>query len=144
MSAVRAAGLVIALLAASLAEAGQPTVTVLPGSFDRVWRATLDVLQREGWGIDDTTRPVGLILTKSERIQGPYHPLVGTTKRVRLRVVLTPVDATRTGVSIEHELFVRERQLWVELDRSILDADPLAHRDRPRARALLGAIREAL
>jgi hypothetical protein len=122
--------------------AGETVAVLFAAPGERVWGATLEVLKREGWGIDRTARPIGLITTKSQRLHGVIDLLVARSTRVRLRVEIEPIDGERTVVRIERELFLRERLGWVEHDE-VVD-DPLAAPDHTIERALLTAIRKVL
>jgi hypothetical protein len=136
--------IVTALALPGALAAGEPLGTTFGAPLERVWGAVLEVLEREGWGIDDTARPAGLITTKSQRLDGYYAPVASTTKRVRLRVQVTPLSPDRTRVDISRELFIREKVLFIERDEFVRGFDPLAAPDHQLERALLIAIGRAL
>jgi hypothetical protein len=124
--------------------AGEPLSVTFPAARDQVLRATVEVLEREGWGVDDVAGPVGLVTTKSQRIQGDFDPIASKTRRVRLRVQITPLDDERTAVTIERQQFTRDKLLFLERDEFVPGFDPLAAPDHRVERALLSAIRRAL
>jgi hypothetical protein len=127
-----------------LAAAGEPVTVIFAAPIERVWTATLAALEREGWGVDDAARPIGLVTTRSERLEGYPDPVFASEKRVRLRVRLRALDDGRTSVSVEPELFRRERTLWLERDQVVETTDPLVAPDRTLERAVLAAIGKAL
>ncbi len=129
--------LLMAMLAGSAAAAG-PVERTFPAPVDRVWATTLSVLKVLGWDIDKEDRSIGFITTDSRRVEGEDYGVYAKGTRHRLRLQIKAVDNARTGVSIERELFKRERILFVDKD------EPLTATDQNVEKSLLDAIGKAL
>lgn len=128
--------LLMAMLAGSAA-AG-PVERTFPAPVDRVWATTLSVLKVLGWDIDKEDRAIGFITTDSRRVEGEDYGVYAKGTRHRLRLQIKAVDNARTGVTIERELFKRERILFVDKD------EPLTATDQNVEKSLLDAIGKAL
>lgn len=129
--------LLTAMLAGSAAAAG-PVERTFPAPVDRVWATTLSVLKVLGWDIDKEDRSIGFITTDSRRVEGEDYGVYAKGTRHRLRLQIKAVDNARTSVSIERELFKRERILFVDKD------EPLTATDQNVEKSLLDAIGKAL
>ena len=105
---------------------------------ERVWRTTEAVLKQFGWDIDKVDRSIGWITTDSRSIEGGDYGVYAKGTRHRLRLQIKAVDNARTGVTIERELFKRERILFVDKD------EPLTATDQNVEKSLLDAIGKAL
>jgi len=105
--------------------AGDPVARTYLAGFDRVWVAVENALTAEGWGVDAAARPLGRVVTKTERLAGRDAGLQAITLRVRLHLTLTPSAADRTRVEVQREVIGRERVLWVERDTHAAVADAL-------------------
>jgi uncharacterized lipoprotein len=129
--------LLMAMLAGTAAAAG-PVERTFPAPVDRVWATTLSVLKVLGWDIDKEDRSIGFITTDSRRVEGEDYGVYAKGTRHRLRLQIKAIDNARTGVSIERELFKRERILFVDKD------EPLTATDQNVEKSLLDAIGKAL
>jgi hypothetical protein len=143
MKAIMAALLLVLGLLVTPGTASDPLRRVFPAPVERVWTATLTALATQGWGLDDADRTIGAITTKSHRVQGDDGGPWARNTRLRLRVTVLPVDAARTTVAVEREVFRRERVFWVERDERI-DVVDLARVEGELERFLLSAIARAL
>ena len=140
------AGLLLAtgLVAAALgAGASDPLTREFLVPVDRVWMVTLAVLAGQGWGVDDADRTIGAITTKSHRLEREGTGVWSMSTRLRLRLAVIPLAEDRTQVSVESEVFRRERVLWMERDERVKVVDP-ARADADLEHALLSAIAGAL
>jgi hypothetical protein len=131
------------LVAPAPGDAGPLVTREFPVSVERAWAATVAILTAQGWGVDDADRTVGAITTKSHRIDGEDGGMWSETTRLRLRLSVRPVTADRARVSVERDVFRRERIFWVERDERIRLVDP-ARPETELERALLLAIGQAL
>jgi len=113
-------GLALAVALVTPALAGDPVELTYPADFDRVWTVAEKALKAEGWGIDDAARPLGVFVTKTQRVPG--------SDDARLRVTLTTAGVSQTRVQIQREMIRRERILWGERDSGGASADALAQR----------------
>jgi hypothetical protein len=129
--------LVVAVLAASAVAAGSVDRT-FAAPVDRTWATTLSVLKVLGWDIDKEDRSIGFITTDSRRVEGEDYGVYAKGTRHRLRLQIKAVDNAHTSVSIERELFKRERILFVDKD------EPLMATDQNVEKSLLDAIGKAL
>lgn len=116
---VRALALAISLLTARPAAADQVT-QVFEAPLERVWAATRTALDDQDWGIDDSDRALGTIVTKTHLLQGGEGAwIVGKELRLRLRVSVVPLSAAQVRVSVEREMLRRERVLWTAKDEPV-------------------------
>ncbi len=127
---------------AAVGAAAAPAQRTVPAPLERVWAAAEAVLEREGWGIDHADRTAGVLVSKSHRLAGDDRGLQATTRRLRLRVRVAPA-AGGTTVTVEREVFARERVLWVEREAAVVLRDALVPADTGLERRLLAAIGEA-
>ncbi len=141
---VKAVAMLLTLMLAAMtcALAADPVQSTYPADFDRVWAAVEKALDAEGWGIDHAARPLGLFVTKSQRLAGSDTGVLSKNQRLRLRLTLTPDGNTRTQVRVEREVFRRERVLWSDRDEGVPIADSLA--DRTVEKRVLAAIAREL
>ena len=79
-------------------------------------------------GIDDAARPLGILVTKTQRLAGSDSGIQAINQRVRLRLTLTTAGVSQTRVQIQREMIRRERVLWVERDTGVATADAVAQR----------------
>ena len=120
--------LALAFVFVTPALASDPVELTYPGDFDRVWAAAEKALKAEGWGIDDAARPLGILVTKTQRLAGSDAGIQAINQRVRLRLTLTTAGVSQTRVQIQREMIRRERVLWVERDTGVATADAVAQR----------------
>ncbi len=137
---MKAVALVLALLVVAVAPAAgaDPVTRTFSAPADRVWTVTEAVLKHLGWDIDKTDRAVGLISTDSRSVEGEDYGVYAKGTRHRLRLQIKAVGATQASVTVDRELFKRERILFVDKD------EPLKATDQSVERALLDAIGRAL
>ena len=136
MKAIAALALAVALVTPALA--ADPVTRTYAADFDRVWAAAENALTAEGWRVDDAARPLGLLVTKTQRLAGDDDGMQAITQRVRLRLTLTAAGAGKTRVQVQREVFRRERVLWIERDEGVPIADGLG--ERAAEERVLGAI----
>jgi uncharacterized lipoprotein len=105
---------------------------------DRVWSTTVSVLKVMGWDIDKEDRNIGALVTESRRLEGEDYGVYAKGIRHRLRLMIKAVDNARTRVSVQREVFKRERILFVDKD------EPIMATDQNVEKALLDAIGKAL
>jgi hypothetical protein len=134
---LRAALLVLVLTVPAVAA---PVEFTYNAPVDTVWEKTVAVLKVLGWDIDKDRmdRSVGLIVTDSRRVDGDNFGVYEKALRHRLQINVRRVSDTRTTVSIQRNVFKRERILFVDKDEPI---------DDPRTdvqKAILDAIGKAL
>ena len=120
--------LALALVLVTPALAADPVELTYPADFDRVWTAAEKALKAEGWSIDDAARPLGILITKTQRLAGSDDGMQALNQRVRLRVTLTTAGVSQTRVQVQRETIRRERILWGERDSGVASADALAQR----------------
>ena len=110
---------------------------VFEAPLERVWEATRTALRDQDWGIDDSDRALGTIVTKTHLLQGGEGVwIVGNELRVRLRVSVVSLSATSVRVAVERELLRRERVLWTAKDEPV----HLTTADATYERAVLRAV----
>lgn len=122
--------------------AGDGMSATFAAPLERVWVAAASALETQGWGIDDTERPLGLMVTKTSRLSGDDQLFFARSVRVRLRVRIAAAGPERTAVTVAREVLTRRRLLFVERDRQAGPRDPLLAPDLERA--VLVAIARAL
>lgn len=142
---MRALLLSLALVVAAVmpVAAGDGLTAIFPAPVEKVWKATKATLEAQGWDVDDTERPLGLIVTNTARLSGDDYLFIAKSVRMRLRVRVAAVAADRTAVTVEREVLTRERLLFVERDVVAGPRDPLAV-NRDVERAVLRGIAQAL
>ena len=137
---MRAVATLVALMlvAAGPAAAAEPLARTFGAPADRVWTVTEAVLKHLGWDIDKADRAIGLISTDSRRVEGEDYGVYAKGTRHRLRLQIKGVGDKQATVTVQRELFKRERILFVDKD------EPLTATDQNVERALLDAIGRAL
>jgi len=86
---------------------------------ERVWTVARSTLKSLGWDIDKEDREVGWIVTDSRRLEGDNFGVYAKGTRQRLRLVIKPVDANRTQVTVERRVWKHERILWMDKEEDI-------------------------
>jgi uncharacterized lipoprotein len=133
---------VMALVAVLATTAGAALAADVEQTFaapvDRVWSTTVSVLKVMGWDIDKEDRNIGALVTESRRLEGEDYGVYAKGIRHRLRLMVKAVDNARTKVSVQREVFKRERILFVDKD------EPIMATDQNVEKALLDAIGKAL
>ena len=137
MKAAIAAAVLLSMLARP-AVAVEPTTQTFNANIEHVWKTTHAVLRQLGWDIDREDRSIGWITTESRRVEGEDYGVYAKGMRHRLTIQVKGLADTRTSVSVEREVFKRERILWIDKDEPVIDAD------RAVPQALLDAIGKAL
>jgi len=138
MSASRwVVSLALVIVVATTAAAGSVERTY-NAPVDRVWTTTEAVLKHLGWDVDKADRAFGFITTDSRRVDGENYGVYEKGLRHRLQLHLKGLGDTRTTVSIERTVFMRERILFVDKD------EPVTAPDQNVEKALLDAIGKAL
>jgi hypothetical protein len=135
---VMVGALLILTAVAATAGAAQPVERTFSAPVDRVWATTLAVLKVLGWDVDKDDRTIGFITTDSRRVEGEDYGVYAKGTRHRLRLQVKAVDNARTHVSIEREVFKRERILFIDKDEPLMTTDHAVEKD------LLDAIGKAL
>jgi hypothetical protein len=130
--------LVALMLAVGSAGAAEPLARTFGAPADRVWGVTEGVLKHLGWDIDRADRTLGLISTDSRRVEGEDYGVYAKGTRHRLRVQIKALGDKQASVTVQRELFKRERILFVDKD------EPLTATDQNVERGLLDAIGRAL
>jgi hypothetical protein len=129
------------LLFASTAPAGEPVAQTFNAPVDRVWTVTEAVLKQLGWEIDKKDRTIGMIGTDSRRVEGEDYGVYAKGVRHRLTLYVKAASDNRTTVTVERELFKRERILWIDKDEPFAAS---ASTNRDVERSILSAIGKAL
>ena len=132
--------LLLALALASAAPAAEPVAQTFNAPMDRVWTVTEAVLKQLGWDIDKKDRTIGMIGTDSRRVDGEDWGVYAKGRRHRLTLYVKAASDNRTTVTVEREVFKRERILWMDKDESVLT--PSDKHDVERS--ILAAIAKAL
>lgn len=128
----------LTLAVAGPAGAAEPLARTFGAPADRVWAVTEAMLKHLGWDIDKADRTIGLISTDSRRVEGEDYGVYAKGIRHRLRLQIKAVGDRQASVTVQRELFRRERILFVDQD------EPLTATDQNVERALLDAIGKAL
>jgi hypothetical protein len=95
---------------------------------ERVWTVTRSTLKGLGWDIDKEDRDVGWIRTDSRRLEGEDYGVYSKGAKHRLRVVIKPVDAGRTAVTVERRVWKEERILWMDKEEELPTTDHAVER----------------
>jgi hypothetical protein len=130
--------LIVVLGLVATAGAAGPVEFTYNAPVDRVWDKTEAVLKILGWDIDKSDRTIGFIVTESRRMDGDNYGVYEKALRHRLRVNVRAAGAHRTIVTIERNVFKRERILFVDKD------EPITDRSRDTEKSVLDAIGKAL
>ena len=129
------------LVIASVAPAAEPVAQTFNAPVDRVWTITEAVLKQLGWDIDKQDRSIGMIGTESRRVEGEDYGVYAKGVRHRLTLYVKAASDNRTTVTVERELFRRERILWIDKDEPFASS---ASTSRDVERSILTAIGKAL
>jgi hypothetical protein len=142
VSTLPLAGSLLVILGLTLAPGPSGAATVPSRTFDaaldRVWTVTESVLKSLGWDIDTFDRAVGWILTESRTADSQEFALYGKGLRHKLRLSLKALGGSRTMVSVERELYVERRTLW------LIDRKPVEPTDQTVETGILDAIQQGL
>jgi hypothetical protein len=130
--------LVVVLAVAVPAAAAEPVSKTFSAPADRVWSTTEAILKVLGWDIDKADRTVGWITTDSRKLDGEDYGVYAKGLRHQLRLNIRATGDSRTAVSIERNVFKRERILWMDKDEAIAVTDHGVEQD------VLSAIEKAL
>jgi hypothetical protein len=131
----------LALLAVAFAStvfAADPVSRTLDAPEDRVWAVTEAVLKHQGWEIEKQDRTIGWITTKSRMVEGGDYGVYAKGTRHLLKIHVKAAGTSKTAVTVERNLFNRERILWMDKD------EPLAAKDQNVEKAFLDAIGKSL
>ena len=131
--------LALVLFLASVVSAGEPVAQTFNAPVDRVWTVTEAVLKQLGWDIDKKDRTIGMIGTESRRVDGDDYVVYAKGRRHRLTLYVKAASDNRTTVTVERDVFKRERILWMDKDEPIAVAS-----DKQVERGILSAIGKAL
>ena len=131
--------LALVVVLASAAQAGEPVAQTFNAPVERVWTVTEAVLKQLGWDIDKKDRTIGMIGTESQRVDGDNYVVYAKGRRHRLTLYVKAASDNRTTVTVERDLFKRERILWMDKDEPIATAS-----DKQVERGILSAIGKAL
>jgi hypothetical protein len=118
--------------------AGDPASKTFAASREKAWTVTESVLKKMGWEIKKSDQAGGWIDTESRSVDFEEYGVyaVGTRHRLEIRFKAAGVD--RTTVTVERELFKRERILWIDKDEPLITTDQSVEKD------VLAAIENAL
>jgi uncharacterized lipoprotein len=133
--------LLLVLVLAAAVPAAEPVAQTFNAPVDRVWTVTEAVLKQLGWDIDKKDRTIGMIGTDSRRVEGEDYGVYAKGVRHRLTLSVKAASENRTTVTVERELFRRERILWMDKDEAISTASDTK---REVERSILAAIARAL
>ncbi|PYN09414.1 MAG: hypothetical protein DME02_03455 [Candidatus Rokuibacteriota bacterium] len=131
--------LALVVVLASAAQAGEPVAQTFNAPVERVWTVTEAVLKQLGWDIDKKDRTIGMIGTESQRVDGDNYVVYAKGRRHRLTLYVKAASDNRTTVTVERDVFKRERILWMDKDEPIATAS-----DKQVERGILSAIGKAL
>jgi len=132
--------LLLVLALASAAPAAEPVAQTFNAPSDRVWTVVEAVLKQLGWEIDKKDRTIGMIGTDSRRVNGENYGVYAKGLRHRLTLHVKAASDNRTTVTVERDLFKRERILWIDKDEPVGTASD----KREVERSILSAIAKAL
>jgi hypothetical protein len=141
MRASICAVLVLALVGPSSAIAADPVAQTYNAPSDRVWTVVEAVLKQLGWDIDKRDRTIGMITTDSRRLDGDNYGVYAKGLRHKLMLYVKAASDNRTTVTIERDVFKRERILWIDKDEPVGDASA---KKGEVEKAVLAAIGRAL
>src|SRR5215831_7490874 len=110
------AALLLLLVLATGAPAAEPVAQTYNAPVDRVWTVVEAVLKQLGWDIDKKDRTIGMIGTDSRSLEGENYGVYAKGVRHRLTLYVKAASDHRTTVTVERELFRRERILWIDKD----------------------------
>jgi len=133
--------MLLLLVIASVAPAAEPVAQTFNAPVDRVWTVTEAVLKQLGWEIDKKDRTIGMIGTDSRSVEGENYGVYAKGVRHRLTLYVKAASDNRTTVTVEREVFKRERILWIDKDEPFAAS---ASSNRDVERSILSAIGKAL
>jgi hypothetical protein len=111
--------LLIVLLVASAATAAEPVAQTFNAPIDRVWTVVESVLKQLGWDIEKKDRTIGMIGTESRRLDFEDYGVYAKGLRHRLTLYVKAASDNRTTVTVERDVFKRERILWIDKDEPV-------------------------
>jgi len=135
------AALLLLLLVATGAPAAEPVAQTYNAPMDRVWTVVEAVLKQLGWEIEKKDRTIGMIGTESRSVEGENYGVYAKGVRQRLTLYVKAASENRTTVTVERDMFRRERILWIDKDQPISTASDTK---REVERSILAAIARAL
>ena len=133
--------MLLLVVIASVAPAAEPVAQTFNAPVDRVWTVTEAVLKQLGWEIDKKDRTIGMIGTDSRSVEGENYGVYAKGVRHRLTLYVKAASDNRTTVTVEREVFKRERILWIDKDEPFAAS---ASSNRDVERSILSAIGKAL
>ncbi len=126
------------LLLATPAIAGEPVSQTFAASPEKVWSVTASVLKQLGWDIEKSDQSNGWINTESRSVNGEDYGVYAKGARHRLAIRFKAAGPNRTTVTVERNLFNRERILWIDKDELLTTTDQSVEKN------VLAAIGKAL
>jgi hypothetical protein len=134
--------LLVVLALAPVVSAGEPVAQTFNAPADRVWSVAEGVLKQLGWEIDKdkNDRSIGMMTTESRRVEGEDYGVYAKGLRHRLTLHVKAASDNRTTVTVERQLFRRERILWIDKDETVGTASTNTDVER----SILTAIAKAL
>jgi hypothetical protein len=130
--------LLLIVTLAAVAGAADPVSRTVNAPEDRVWAVTESVLKHQGWEIEKADRTIGWITTKSRMLEGEEYGVYAKGTRHQLRIQVKGASPASTRISVERNVFNRERILWIDKDQ------PVAVRDQDVEKRLLDDIVKSL
>ena len=119
---VTTCALLVLLALAAPAAAAEPVAQTYNAPADRVWTVVEAVLKQLGWDVDKRDRTIGMLTTDSRRVEGEDYGVYAKGMRHRLTLYVKPASDNRTTVTVERDVFKRERILWIDKDEPAPDA----------------------
>jgi hypothetical protein len=138
MTIVKGCVVVAFVLALAWPAAAEPVSKTFSAPADRVWSTAEAVLKVLGWDIDKAERAIGWITTDSRKLDGEDYGVYAKGLRHQLRLNIRATGDNRTAVSIERNVFKRERILWMDKDEALAVTDHGVEQD------VLSAIEKSL
>ena len=86
------------------------------------------VLKHQGWEIEKQDRTIGWITTKSRMLEGGDYGVYAKGTRHLLKIHVKNAGNGKTAVTVERNLFNRERILWMDNEEDIQAPDQLAEK----------------
>ena len=135
------AALLLLLVLATGASAAEPVAQTYNAPVDRVWTVVEAVLKQLGWDIEKKDRTIGMISTESRSLEGENYGVYAKGVRHRLTLYVKAASENRTTVTVERDVFRRERILWIDKDQPLITT---SDSKRDVERSILAAIGRAL
>jgi len=132
--------LLLVLALAPAAPAAEAVAQTFNAPADRVWTVVEAVLKQLKWDIEKKDRTIGMITTDSRRVDGEDYGVYAKGLRHRLTFHVKAASDNRTTVTVERDVFKRERILWIDKDEPVGSAS----NNRDVERSVLAAIAKAL